>query len=153
MSSSPIAWLLLIAAVAFNLLQWRKVRLGADSRHWKPIKCRIVKVAIDEQTAFEDADSPVYSAKVEYSYKISSVVYHSTCLTYQPTAGLTFERAVSLIAGVLPGSDATAYYNPRNKAQAVLIRTSDTGNAVPFVLSGVFAVLLATWILTHGSGT
>lgn len=152
MSSSPIAWLLLVAAVVFNLMQWRKVRLGADSNRWKLIKCRIVKVKIDEEKACEKPDSPIYSAKIEYSYKISSVVYHSTCLTYQPTSGLTFERAVSLIAGVLPGSEATAYYNPRNKAQAVLIRTTDTGNAVPFVLSGLFVVLLATWILTHRSG-
>lgn len=151
MSPSPIPWLLLAAATSYNFLQWRKVRLGLASRQWKPIQAQILKVSIDEQTRGRDFKTTTYSAKIAYSYKVSSVVYHSTCLTYQPTSRLSYEQAVSLVAGVLPGSDATAYYNPRNKSQAVLIRTNDTRNAIPFVLSGVAAVLLATWILTTGS--
>ncbi len=152
MSSSPIAWLFLAAAIAFNFREWRKVRLSFASRQWKPIQCQVLKVAIDEQKSHDGSESISYSARIAYSYKISSVVYHSTCLTYQPTSGLTYERAVSLIAGVLPGSDATAYYNPREKSQAVLIRTLDTGNAMPFVLSGMAAILLAMWVLTSRSG-
>lgn len=148
MSSSPIPWLLFVAATVYCLAEWRKVRLGLASRQWKPIQCQVLKVSIDEQTSPDDSGSISYSAKVAYSYKISSVVHHSTCLTYQPTSGLTYEQAVSLIAGVLPGTDVTAYYNPGNKSQAVLIRTDDTRNAMPFVLSGLAAVLLLTWILT-----
>ena len=151
MSSSPLPWLLLVAATVYCLAEWRKVRLGFASRQWKPIQCQILKVSIDETKSPNDPESVSYSAKVAYSYKISSVVYHSTCLTYQPTSGLTYEQAVKLIAGVLPGTDVTAYYNPRNKSQAVLIRTNDTKNAMPFVLSGLAAVLLAMWILTGGS--
>lgn len=122
--------------------------IGLASRQWKPIQCQVLKVSIDEQTSPDVPESVSYSAKITYSCKISSVVYHSTCLTYQPTSGLTYEQAVSLIAGVLPGTDVTAYYNPRDKSQAVLIRTNDTRNAMPVVLSGLAAVLLLMWILT-----
>ena len=151
MSTSPIPWLLLCAALVYCVLEWRKVRLGSVSREWRPIQCAVSSVSIDEQKSPNDPEPVSYSAKISYSYKISSVVYHSSCLTYQPTSGLTYEEAVSLIAGVLPGTDVTAYYNPRNKAQAVLIRTNDTRNAMPFVISGLAAVLLAMWILTNGS--
>ena len=151
MTSSPILWVLFLGAAAYCMVEWRKVRLGMASRQWKPIQCRVLKVSIDEQTSSTDADSVRYSANVSYAYKISSVVYQSTCLTYQPTSGLSYEQAVRLIAGVLPGDDVTAYYNPRIKSQAVLIRTNDTGNAMPFVISGLAAVLLAMWILTTGT--
>ena len=151
MSSSPLPWLLFVAATVYCLTEWRKVRLGLASRQWKPIQCRVLKVWIDEKKSPNDPESISYSAKISYSYKISSVVYQSTCLTYQPTSGLTYEQAVGLIAGVLPGSDVTAYYNPRNKSQAVLIRTHDTRNSMPFVLSGLAAVLLAMWIVRSGS--
>lgn len=151
MNSSPILWLLFAASAVYCLVEWRKVRLGLASREWNAIQCQVLKVSIDEHKNPNDLESISYSAKISYSYKISSVVYHSTCLTYQPTSGLTYEEAVRLVAGVLPGREVTAYYNPRNKAQAVLIRTNDTRNAVPFVLSGLTAVLLAMWIFTWGS--
>ena len=152
MRSSPIPWLLFFTASAYCYVEWRKVRLGLMSRQWNPVQCQVLNVSIVEHASPNAPDSVSYSAKVAYSFKISSLVYQSTCLTYQPTSGLTYEQAVNLIAGVLPGSDVTAYYNPRNKAQAVLIRTNDTKNSMPFVLSGLAAVLLAMWILTNEPG-
>jgi len=140
-----------IAAFASSMvfLGWEcwKLYLGFISRGWLPVKCVVHRAWIEESTSSnpDGADSVSFSAKVQYTYKIGADTYTSTRLSYQPSSSLSFRRATKLLTGLHPGQESTAFYNPKNKSQAVLIRSVSLGNSIPLFVAGFLCVLTGYW--------
>lgn len=147
MSSSLIP----IAAFASSMvfLGWEcwKLYLGLVSRGWLPVKCVVHRAWIEEDTSSnpDGADSVSYSAKVQYTYRIGPDTYTSTRLSYQPSSCLSFRRATKLLTGLHPGQESTAFYNPRNKNQAVLIRSVSLRNSIPLFVASFLCALTWYW--------
>ena len=140
-----------IAAFAFSVVflgrECWKLYLGLVSRGWLPVKCVVHRACVEEETSSnpDGADSVSYSAKVEYTYRIGLGTYTSTRLSYQPSSSLSFERARKLLTGLHPGQESTAFYNPRNKSQAVLVRSVSWRNSIPLLIAGCLCALTWYW--------
>ncbi|XZG71276.1 DUF3592 domain-containing protein [Chitinibacteraceae bacterium HSL-7] len=136
-------------ALSMVFLGWEcwKVYLGLASRGWLPVTCLVQRVWISEHTSSnqDGADSVSYSANVEYSYKIGPDTYTSTRLSYQPSSSLSHGRAKKLLRGFHSGQESTAFYNPKNKSQAVLIRSAGFRNLIPLSVAGLLCALTWYW--------
>lgn len=140
--SALLSKLILLFAAGLTLWQARKLSLALASTNWKQTKGKILKAYIDESA--DDDGGVTHSAKVHYSYKIGARVFESTCLTYRPSSGLVFSKALDLLQGITQGKEVDVFYDPRRPERAVLVRGSSTDNILHLIICFIF-LAVALW--------
>ncbi|GHA68594.1 DUF3592 domain-containing protein [Cognatilysobacter bugurensis] len=126
--------LLMLVAVAYAAWQLRAWVLGQASWCWRATRATVIEAYRDEHVHPESRHI-VHSANVRYRYKVGSRTFVSQRLSYRPTRFLGFSQAGDLLEGLAMNRETTAYVNPRNPAQAVLVQGADFGNLLQLVVA------------------
>jgi hypothetical protein len=116
------------------------LRLSIASASWIRTTGHVLKVQVIDDN---DEGTATYSIRIQYRYRARGMQFESSRLSYQPTSGLLFSDALTMIQGVRAGTEIDVYYNPRNPRQAVLVRGADRNGVIGVIVIGmIFAYLL-----------
>lgn len=137
---------LIITGVLALLLLWelRSLLLAHASTRWKKTMGTVSSAAVTEESSYdEDGDGHVsHGVEVRYSYRVAGRSYQSRRLTYRPTWGLVFAKAVDLLRGIAPGREVVVYHHPRVHSRSVLVPGASLDNVFRIVLIATVLVLV-----------
>lgn len=124
---------------------WPVVRDAIDSNHWVATDCRVINSQVG---AHSDSDGTTYSIDIVYSYEVNGRTYQSE--RYDFLGGSSSGRAGKqrVVEEYPPGSIATAYVNPEDPSQAVLV----VGFLPKYLLTLLPPLLAAVGIFLLGAG-
>jgi hypothetical protein len=118
---------LAIAAVGaiFVWLMWASFQRARIMDAWSAVPCLILESRLAEEIL--NPNTPVnYRPVIRYRYEVGGQSLESSRIRRIETKSARRPKMESLLAAFPPGSEATAWVNPSNPADAVLVRDKRT---------------------------
>ncbi len=108
-------WVFMGAVLVY---EWRQCVLGRASRHWRPMRGRVLRCIMQLKTAEE----PVLSrAHLLFEYRVKSRTHRAGKIAYGLPWSRDYRAAFEYIRGLRPGQELPIRVNPRRPSQAVAI--------------------------------
>jgi hypothetical protein len=114
-----------VAGAVFVWLMWASFQRARVMDAWTGVPCVILESRLAEEIL--NPNTPVnYRPVVRYRYETGGQSHESTRVRRIETKSARRPKMESLLAQFPPGSESTAWVNPTNPADAVLIRDKRT---------------------------
>jgi hypothetical protein len=139
----------LVVAGAYALAcGMRGRRLAEESRHWLPVRARIVRSEVTKEYSKSLTDSPndytvFYFPEIEYEYEVQGQIYHSDRLI-AVQVNFSGPDAEAWVAKYPAGAVVTARRHPEKPELSVLepgIAGFESEYRIPFIVGSVFVAL------------
>jgi hypothetical protein len=132
-----------LALIGFSFYQRSRLRA---SENWLPIPAMIAHA---ELLTSATTDSSEYRILVVYEYVANGVQYTGKRIGFGPRSYIRKKRAEAELARYPEGSTVTAYFNPENPGEAVLVREAPSN--VLYLVMGICLLGLAAGIVVWTS--
>jgi len=125
-----------VALIAYSLFQRSRLRASGS---WVPITATIAKA---ELLTSATTDSAEHRISVAYEYVANGVRYTGERIGFGPRTYLRKKRAQVELERYPVGCTVTAYFNPENPGEAVLVREAPS-NILYLVMGSCLLALVA----------
>ena len=113
------------AGAVFVWLMWASFQRARVMDQWTTVPCIILESRLTEEIL--TPNTPVnYRPLIRYRYDIKSQSYESDRIRRVETKSSRRPKMQAILAQFPPGTETTAWVNPANPAEAVLIRDKRT---------------------------
>jgi hypothetical protein len=132
-----------IALIAYSLFQRSRLRA---SESWVPITATIAKA---ELLTSASTDSTEYRISVAYEYVANGVRYTGKRIGFGPRTYVRKKRAQAELERYPVSCTVTAYFDPENPGEAVLVREAPSN--ILYLVMGICLLVLAAGIIAWTS--
>lgn len=135
----------LIICSVFILIGIFQVKKGYESLSWPSVKGIVTSSEIEEShsSSHKKSSSAKWSVELKYQYTIEGNEYSGTRITYKGIDS-SHQGAIELSKKYSIGKHVMVYYNPENKAEAVLVQGYGWMGIIFIVMP---VVMLLFWII------
>ena len=137
----------LFAIIILLLRSLYKIHKGAQSNSWKAVKATVVDIKIDSNS--DDDGYHWYTPKIRYCYLVSEVFYTSNNYSYKSIDTRSYGEITRQLCGVTKRTVITAYVNPYNPRQAVVVPGTNWSNYMEVFIQLVASVFIMIGIREH----
>jgi hypothetical protein len=128
-----------IAMIAYSLFQRSRLRASAS---WVPTAATIAHA---ELLTSATTDSAEYRISVAYEYVVNGVRYTGKRIGFGPRSYTRKKRAQAELERYPVGCTVTAYFDPENPGDAVLVR--DAPSNILYLVMGICLLVFAAGIV------
>jgi len=122
------------------------LKLSYDAKSWPTTNGKVISSAVksywrSSHSRRHRTTTRMYSANVEYQYKVNSQTYNSGKVSFGEYSSSNPMDAQKVVDKYPPNMEVLVYYNPKKLELAILEPGKVGGIYIPFLVGGVFTLI------------